>query len=85
MGQAPKFKSYWRGPFRVLQKYSEVNYLVNCGRRGRAQVVHVDRMRLCKDQLLRGEDAQDEQKFDRTGASENIESDFPKVQIILTH
>ncbi|CAG2192343.1 unnamed protein product [Mytilus edulis] len=36
-------------------EYSDVNYLINCGRRGRPQVIHVDRMRLCKCQLLRGE------------------------------
>ncbi|CAG2253884.1 unnamed protein product [Mytilus edulis] len=54
-GHSPKFTSYWRGPFRVLKEYSDVNYLINCGRRGRPQVIHVDRMRLCKGQHLRGE------------------------------
>lgn len=54
-GCSPKFTCYWRGPFRVLKRYSDVNYLVNCGRRGRAQVIHVERMRPCKSQCLRGE------------------------------
>ncbi|CAG2249606.1 unnamed protein product [Mytilus edulis] len=55
LGQSPKFTSYWRGPFKVLKQYSEVTYLVNCGRKGRPQVIHVDRMRQCKDQRLLGE------------------------------
>ncbi|CAC5398518.1 unnamed protein product [Mytilus coruscus] len=54
-GNSPKFTSYWRGPFRELKDYSDVNYLINCGRRGRPHVIPVDRMRLCKGQLLRGE------------------------------
>ncbi|CAC5410678.1 unnamed protein product [Mytilus coruscus] len=55
LGQSPKFTSYWRGPFKVLKQYSDVTYLVNCGRKGRPQVIHVDRMRQCKDQRLLGE------------------------------
>ncbi|CAG2218208.1 unnamed protein product [Mytilus edulis] len=63
-GHSPKFTSYWRGPFRVLKEYSDVNYLINCGRRGRPQVIHVDRMRLCKGQLLRGETERNENNDD---------------------
>ncbi|CAC5410712.1 unnamed protein product [Mytilus coruscus] len=36
-------------------KHLNVTYLVNCGRKGRPQVIHVDRMRQCKDQRLLGE------------------------------
>ena len=54
-GQSPKFTSYWRGPFRIIKKMSDVTYMVNCGIRGSNQVIHVDRMRLKRSQLLVGE------------------------------
>ena len=54
-GCSPKFTSYWRGPFQVLKKYTDWTYLVNCGRYGKPQVIHVDRMRKCKSQQLRDE------------------------------
>ena len=34
MGQSPKFTSYWRGPYQVMRKMSDVTYVVNCGPRG---------------------------------------------------
>ncbi|CAG2190071.1 unnamed protein product [Mytilus edulis] len=50
--------------FSSFKEYSDVNYLINCGRRGRPQVIHVDRMRLCKGQLLRGETERNENNDD---------------------
>ena len=47
-----------------------MNYLVNCGRQGHAQVIHVDRMRLCKNQLLRGETALVEENDAREDGSQ---------------
>ena len=39
----------------MVAKLSEVLYRVNCGRNGKDQVIHCDRMKVCKKQLLRGE------------------------------
>ena len=55
MGQSPKFISYWRGPYQVMGKMSDVTYVVNCCPRGSNQVKNVDRMRLKNSQLLDGE------------------------------
>nr|XP_022290306.1 uncharacterized protein LOC111101945 [Crassostrea virginica] len=55
MGTSPKLTSFWQGPFEVLQKCSDYTYLVSCGFKGSSQVIHVDRMRLVKPQLLAGE------------------------------
>ncbi|XP_062592958.1 uncharacterized protein K02A2.6-like [Saccostrea cucullata] len=55
-GCSPKLTSYWRGPFKVLAKVSEVLYKVNCGRNGKDQIIHCDRMKRCRGQVLRGED-----------------------------
>ena len=70
-GCSPKLTSYWRGPFQVVAKVSEVLYKVNCGRNGKEQVVHCDRMKACKAQVLRGE------------GTEQEPSDSPNAQVDL--
>ena len=55
VGCSSKLTSFWRGPFDVMAKLSEVLYRVNCGGNGKDQVIHCDRMKVCKKQLLRGE------------------------------
>ena len=54
-GHSPKFTSFWRGPYTVVDKKSDLLYEVDCGPRGKNQVIHVDRLRLQKPQLLAGE------------------------------
>lgn len=54
-GQYPKFTSYWRGPYKVLSNLTDLTYKVDCGPRGRPQVIHVDMMRKKYPQTLRGE------------------------------
>lgn len=43
--KSPKFTSYWRGPYKVLSKLTDLTYKVDCGSRGKPQVIHVARMR----------------------------------------
>ena len=57
-GQSPKFTSFWKGPYKVLRKFSDVNYEVDCGPRGRSQIIHVDRMRIKKEQVLQNENSE---------------------------
>ena len=47
--------SFWRGPFQITRKLSEVLYEVNCGREGQRQIIHCDRLRRKIVQNLRGE------------------------------
>jgi hypothetical protein len=54
-GCSQMLTSYWRGPFQVLSEVSEVLYKINCGRKGKEQVVHCDRIKICNAQVLRGE------------------------------
>lgn len=51
VGRSSKLTSFWRGPYKILGKCSELNYRVDCGQRGKKQVVHVDRIRLRHPQL----------------------------------
>ena len=54
-GTSSKLTSYWRGPYKILGKVSEVLYKVNCGPGVIVQVIHCDRIRKCKKQTLRNE------------------------------
>ena len=55
VGCTPKFTSFWRGPFQITRKLSEVLYEVNCGRDGQRQIIHCDRLRRKIVQNLSGE------------------------------
>lgn len=55
VGHSSKLTSYWRGPFQVSNKLFDVLYKVNCGRSGSTSVIHCDRMRKAKEQVLAGE------------------------------
>ncbi|CAG2231003.1 unnamed protein product [Mytilus edulis] len=55
VGLSSKLTSYWRGPFKVLEKCTDVTYKVNCGQRGKTQIIHVDRLRKRNPQILEGE------------------------------
>ncbi|KAH3848955.1 hypothetical protein DPMN_091340 [Dreissena polymorpha] len=55
MEGSPKFTSYWSWPYRVLEKITCVLNKVDCGRAGATQVIHTDRMRKVRSQLLLGE------------------------------
>jgi hypothetical protein len=40
-GCTPKFTSFWRGPFNILGKLSEVLYEIDCGRNNEPQIIHL--------------------------------------------
>lgn len=55
-GCSPKLTSFWKGPFVIEKKLSDFLYIVACGFRGKSGVIHCDRMRKCKSQILTGEE-----------------------------
>ena len=55
VGTSAKLTPFWRGPFQVTGKLSEVLYKVNCGRNNAEQIIHCDRIKLCRQQVLRCE------------------------------
>lgn len=88
VGCSPKFTSYWRGPFKILTKLSEVLYKVNCGRNGKDQVIHCDRLKTCKAQILKGEnelqtplESSTESQLDVQFESEVIDERQSKVEV----
>ena len=52
IGQTLKFCSFWRGPFQIKEKLCDVLYIVDCGRNGTHQVIHIDRIKKAKSQTL---------------------------------
>ena len=57
-GHSPKLTKYWRGPFKILEKCSDITYKVDCGPRGMPQMIHVDRLRIKKKQILTHEQSE---------------------------
>ncbi len=55
VGTSSKFTSFWRGPYQIMGKLSEVLYKVNCGRNKTTQVIHCNRIKKCREQTLTGE------------------------------
>lgn len=88
VGCSPKCTSYLRGPFKILTKLSEVLYKVNCGRNGKDQVIHCDRLKTCKAQILKGEnelqtplESSTESQLDVQFESEVIDERQSKVEV----
>jgi hypothetical protein len=73
-GCTPKFTSFWRGPFNILGKLSEVLYEVDCGRKNEPQIIHSDRLKRKVKQKLRGESERDTDlvEIDREEVVEDI-------------
>lgn len=51
-GHSSKFTSYWKGPYTIVGKKSGLLYEVDCGYRGKLQVIHAERLKLHEPQLL---------------------------------
>ncbi|MEW8547865.1 MAG: hypothetical protein AB2693_30530, partial [Candidatus Thiodiazotropha sp.] len=70
VGTSAKLTPFWRGPFQITEKLSDILYKVNCGYNRTEQVIHCDRIRLCRQQILRGEIDQ---------ADDNVQSKEPEI------
>ncbi|WAR17434.1 hypothetical protein MAR_032028, partial [Mya arenaria] len=79
VGTSSKFTSFWKGPYTVLRKMSVVLYEINCGRKGKGQVIHCDRIRKSKSQALDREndnvEEHNEVKDDQMVESDNIDDE----------
>ena len=55
-GTSSKLTQFWRGPFQITGKLSNILYKVNCGQNRTDQIIHCDRINRCREQILRNED-----------------------------
>ena len=53
VGTSVKFTSYWKGPFQVVGKMSDVLYNIDWGKNRSNQVIDSDRIRRCLQQVLK--------------------------------
>ena len=65
-----KLTQFWKGPFKIVDKMSDLVYKVNSGRNGSDQVIHCDRIRACKKQLLVGENEFDDNEMNEESLDE---------------
>ena len=74
IGTSAKPTPFWRGPYQITGKLSEILYKVNCGRNRADQVIHRDRMKSCRQQILRGEIEiiDNEAHFDENNGNEDL-------------
>ena len=55
-GCSRKWTSFWRGPYKVSKKLSDVLLEVDCGRNGTIEPIHIERIMKAADQTLPGEE-----------------------------
>ena len=55
IGTSSKLTPFWKGPFQITGKLSDILYKVNCGQNRTDQIIHCDRIKRCREQILRGE------------------------------
>ena len=75
VGTSLKLTSYWRGPYQILRRISDLLYEVNCGSHDKPQVIHMDRLRPLKPQTLSNEILQEEKV-----SSEEVADDESEYQ-----
>ena len=56
VGCSSKLTLYWRVPYQVFDKPSDSVSKINCGREGQFQIIHCDRLRKAKQQVIVRED-----------------------------
>ena len=59
IGCSPKLTSFWRGPFEVLEQWSDVLYAVSCGRKSekqrKDQILNFESLELDNDETVNDE------------------------------
>ena len=82
VGLTAKFCSFWRGPFQIKERLCDVLFVVNCGRNGTYQVIHIDRIKRAKSQTLHGEADLDESLSHET--NQTNEADLQTESLDIT-
>ena len=85
-GQSGKLSSFWKGPFKIKSKVSDVLYDIDCGRNGSNQVIHCDRVRKQRPQVLRDECfvVPDSESFQDDGVDKSLERLADEVRVDST-
>jgi hypothetical protein len=63
----------------VIAKITDVTYKINCGRKGKPQVIHVDRIRKKYRQNLPGEESERIESSEETVATDDLPNESMKT------
>jgi hypothetical protein len=63
----------------LIAKITDVTYKINCGRKGKPQVIHVDRIRKKYPQNLPGEESEQIESYEETVAKDDLPNDSLKT------
>jgi hypothetical protein len=63
----------------VIAKITDVTYTINCGRKGKPQVIHVDRIRKKYPQNLSGEESEQIESYEETVAKDDLPNESMKT------
>ena len=63
----------------MIAKITDVTYKINCGRKGKPQVIHVDRIRKKYPQNLPGEENEQIESYEETVAKDDIRNESMKT------
>ena len=64
----------------MIAKITDVTYKINCGRKGKPQVIHVDRIRKKYPQNLPGEENEQIESYEETVAKDDIRNESMKTE-----
>ena len=63
----------------MIAKITDVTYKINCGRKGKPQVIHVDRIRKKYPQNLPGEESEQIESYEETVAKDDLPNESMKT------
>jgi hypothetical protein len=63
----------------VITKITDVTYKINCGRKGKPQVIHLDRIRKKYPQNLPGEESEQIESYEETVAKDDLPNESIKT------
>jgi hypothetical protein len=78
-GLTTKLACMWRGPFKVIATITDVTYKINCGRKGKPQVIHVDRIRKKYPQNLPEEESEQIESYEEIVAKDDLPNESMKT------
>ena len=82
-GLTTKLACLWGAPFKVIAKITDVTYKINCGRKGKPQVIHVDRIRKKYPQHLPEEEREQIESYEETVATDDLPNESMKTDKAL--
>ena len=52
LGTSPKWTRFYRGPYQVIKRINDINYVIRATAKSRPIVVHVNKLRACREFTL---------------------------------